>query len=250
MNKKYYWLLAVPVVALLVVVGIGVWRNWSRTGKENKPAANQYRAEQPWLYPEQEVDKNSDQARMANLNASIKNFRAATSFRSVIHRPFEGSQLTAQVEYAKPLRMHVLMQIEDKKGSTELIIVGETIYMKDENGNWKIVNDETVRQFGRDFFAGMLATEQTLTSFGVPENASMTYEQNSDKDCLEAKTQYQAEDGMRDISFCFNDKNELVYVWIQAKDGDVLTEYQDFNQLITVERPPLPLLERRLEIVQ
>lgn len=251
MDKKYYWLLALPIVAFVVVVGLGVWKPW------NKPSASgpanvaaQQGSEQPWLYPEQQVDPNSDQARRAALDEAIKKYRSASAFRSIVWRPYDGGQLKGMVDYVKPLRLHAVLEIPNQKAKSEIIIVGETTYVKDETGSWKIVNDADMKQFGRDFFAGMLVAGQTLESFGVADNAPITYERKKDKKCLEAKTKYQADDGLHDISFCFNDKQELVYVWMQASDGDVLTEYSDFNALISVERPPLPLLEHRIQLQQ
>ncbi len=250
MSKKYYYLLAIPVIAFAVVLGVGLWKTSQQTKGKTGDTNTEQTGEQPWLYPEKTDSEDADQAKRASLIASIDNYREATSFRSTIWRPYNGDEMRGNVEYVKPLRMHALLSLPKNKQETELIFVGETSYLKDTDGSWKIVNDSELKQFGRDFFTGMLMAGKGLASFGVPDDASIYYTNNREKDCTEAKTQYQEEKGLKDISFCFNEKNVLVYVWMQTSDGEVLTEYSDFNALLSVERPPLPLLEHRLEITQ
>lgn len=250
MSKKYYYLLAIPVIAFVVVLGVGLWKTERQPKTNPGDTSAQQTGEQPWLYPEKPNDQDEDQAKRAALEASIDNYRAATSFRSTIYRPYNDDEMKGVVEYVKPLRMHALLSLPKNKQETEVIFVGETSYLKDTDGTWKIVNDSELKQFGRDFFTGMLMAGKGLASFGVPNDAPIYYSNNRDKGCVEAKTQYQEEKGLKDISFCYNDKNSLVYVWMQTSDGEVLTEYSDFNALLSVERPPLPLLEHRIQVTE
>lgn len=246
MNNKYYYLLLIPAVAFVIVVGAGMWYANQNLDANDSDYIDP-NTEQPFIYEPEEVEPDSYEARMGRLQNAISHFRLAKTFSATVMESTEAGKLNAELTYVKPLRIRANLKI-DGKDALEMIIVGETAYAKLPKEDWKMTNDEYIRQFGRKFFEGMVSSDDSLSSFGVSEDANFKIKQNGKNDCLEFSTNYKTDDGELPISFCINDNDEIVKISKQDKEGSIDTFYSNYNQLITIERPVLPVLDPTLKI--
>ncbi len=246
MNKKYYYLLLIPITAFIVVVGAGMWyanKNLD-TNKQDQIDPN---AEQPFIYEPESIDPDSYEARIIRLQEAVKHFRSAKTFTATVKEDSEAGKINALLTYVKPLRLKANLEIDGDE-ALEMIIVGETAYAKLPKEDWKMTNDLYIRQFGRRFFEGMITSDDSLNSFGIDSDAAFDIKFNAKNDCLEFDTTYTAEENEYPISFCINDNNEIVKITKQDTQGTVETYYENYNQLITIERPVLPVLDPTLKI--
>jgi len=246
MTNKYYYLLLLPILAFVIVVVSGFWFVNRNTDAGSKLVATDDNIEQPYIHPVAEADPESYEVQIERLKLAIKKFRNAKTFKAVIDEERDEGKFHSEITYVKPLRMQATISIDNDPGF-DMIIVGETAYAKAPEDSWKMTNDETIRKFGSSFFKAMISTDDTLLSFGIPENATFTIRKNARDDCDEFLTDYESGEVTYPISFCVNEVDELVKLTKQNKDGEVTTKYSEFNSFFTIERPVLPLLEPIVE---
>lgn len=241
MRKYLVWLIAGPII-----VALGFW-GWnymrSRSLAEKSKIANQNQV-MPYLPPEQTSETDPNVLNRQTLDEAIKNFRAAKSFRASISQPTAQGALTGEIEYVKPLRLHAMLTEADNQIS-ELIIIGGTVYVRTGKNTWEMSNDAFAKSFGQTFFTSMLVSDNTLASFGIEDNASITVKADNSKHCKNYSTQYKEEDKSYSIQFCVNDQKQIVSMVTENKDGSMTTNYKDYNALFLIERPMMPLLEPR-----
>ena len=247
MPKKYYYLLIIPIISFIIVVGLGIWSlSKKNTSPPNSHTTGASGAMQPYLYPEDEVLDTTAQKK-ALLNEAIKRFRNAKTFRANIIQTQGKTKQTGTLEYVKPLRLHVTMEAQDKS-KLESIIVGETAYVFDKDNKWKMTNDKNIKDFGHKLLEAYLTKDETLASFGVDTDAQIDIQDNKSKECTEFRAPYKTDQGTFELVICVNENKDISFINMQTQDGALLIEYKDYNALFNIERPMLPLLEPRFEL--
>ena len=247
MRHKYFYLLLIPMAAFVIVVGYGYWKQRHPVSvKKSSPPRTTVTGEMPYLPPDDELSADSEQVKRQNLDIAISNFRQATAFRANVTKNASTGAITGKVEYMRPLRLHAQLSMSNQQ--VDMIAIGQTVYLKKDNVVWGMVFDPSAKLFAADFFASVLKSEPTLASFDVPADAPMKIDNDTGKRCTRYATKYASDKDLLDISFCVNDKNQIAYIKMKTLDGDLTTEYSDFNTLLIIERPMLPLLERKIEI--
>jgi len=246
MRQKYYYLLLVPVIAFIAVVSYGYWKQQHPVQAKKQAPRTTVTGEMPYLPPD-DAAANPDQVKRQNLDTAILNFRQAVTFKAKITINAANGATAGQVDYVKPLRMHAQLTLPSNQ-QMDMIAIGQTVYLKQDKDTWGMISDASAKIFATDFFASVLKTDSTLASFGVTRDASIQIENDLGKKCTRYATKYQSDKNLLDIDFCVNDKNQLAYIKMQTSDGDITTEYSNFNDVFIIERPMLPLLEHRLEI--
>ncbi len=226
-------------MSCLVVLGLGCAK---KEVPKNQTAQGQ---EQPYLPKDLSDDKNSDAFKRSQLDLAVKKFHLAKSFKAKITKEDAKGTTTGDLEYIKPLRLRASLKTSDNQ-ELGMVAIGSTVYIQADKTKWVIQNDETAKSFAEDFFASMVSSDDSLASFGVPTDApiQISYEEISQCDLF--KTKYKLNDALYDISFCVNSKPEIQYVQMQTNDGQLKTVYSNYNDLLVIERPVLPLLEPKL----
>lgn len=226
-------------MACLALLGLGC-------SKKEQPKNQAVQAqEQPYLPKEQAVDKNSDLYKRSQLDLAIKNFRSSKSFKAKITREDSKGTTTGDLEYLKPLRLRASLKTSDNQ-ELGMVAIGSTVYIQADKTKWVIQNDETAKSFAEEFFTSMVASGDSLSSFGVPEGTPVQISYEDIARCNLFKTKYKLDDALYDISFCVNDQPQIQYIQMQTNDGRLKTEYSNFNDLMIIERPVLPLLEPKI----
>ena len=247
MRHKYFYLLLIPMAAFVIVVGYGYWKQHKPvTAKKSSTPRTTVTGEMPFLPPEDGLTVDSEQIKRQSLDTAIRNFRQATAFRANVTKNASTGAITGKIEYMRPLRLHA--QITASNQQMDMIAIGQTVYLKKDNVVWGMVPDPSAKLFAADFFASVLKSEPTLASFDVPADAPMKIDNDAVKKCTRYSTKYTSDKDLLDISFCVNSDNQIVYIKMKTPDGDLSTDYYDFNTLLIIERPMLPLLERRIEV--
>ncbi len=245
MTKKYYYLLLIPILAFVTVVGAGFWYVNKGTNFNDKNIADD-NSPQPYIYEPEVKDPDSYEVQMDRLNLAVKRFRDAKTFNAVIDENKDGG-LHSELSYVKPLRLKAVISM-NKKTAFEMIIVGETSYARFPEDDWKMTNDESIRAFGRSFFEGMITSDTSLQAFGVEPDASFDIKNNAREECLQFSTMYKSGEATFPISFCVDANNNIVKLSKTDADGEVVTKYSDYNSLFNIERPILPVLDPTLQI--
>jgi hypothetical protein len=241
MRKYLIWFIAGPIIVALGFWGWHYMRN--RSLEESAKLASQNQA-QPYLPPDESPKPDQDTLNRQNLEQGIKNFRAAKSFRASISQPTAQGVITGEIEYVKPLRLHAVLTEADQQVS-ELIIIGGTVYVRKSKNTWEMSNNAFAKGFGQTFFSSMLVSDDTLASFGIEDNESITVKDDNSKHCKNYSTMYKQEEKKFNIQFCLNDQNQIVNMVTENEDGSMTASYKDFNALFLIERPMMPLLEPR-----
>ncbi|MDD2785685.1 MAG: hypothetical protein PHS79_02200 [Patescibacteria group bacterium] len=241
MRKYLIWLVAGPVIVLGALLG---WNYMHKQALAQKALADAQAAElkdMPFLPSDAVAEVDKDMQNRQVLANAIKKFRAAKSFRTSITQTSANGTITGVIEYIKPLRLHAVLKTDDKK-TLELIIVGETVYVRTSTNSWEMSNDAFAKDFGRSFFASMLITDDSISSFGIADDAPITLQANTQKRCTAFKTQYKQDDKMLDMSFCIDSTGSIAGMTTKVKDGEIDSSYTDYNDLFSIERPMMPLL--------
>lgn len=250
MHHRYFYLLLLPAAAFVIVVGVGFWKQEQLKKSSPDPTKQEVVAvdgDQPYLYPDVQESPDSPEAQRRLLDQALMNFRAAKAFRATVTNTDSEGSTTGKIEYVKPLRLHATLSMPGSQ-EFDMIAIGQTVYLKQDKTSWGMVRDESARNFAEEFFTSVLKSEPTLASFGVPDGAPLEIEKDTSKKCTKYKTQYQTEKGFYGIDFCINEKTEIAYIRTQTQTGEVFNEYADYNSMLIIERPVLPLLEYRIPI--
>ncbi|MDF1497436.1 MAG: hypothetical protein P1P90_05255 [Patescibacteria group bacterium] len=245
MTNRYYYYLLIPVFAFAIVVATGFWYVNRGIGNGNNGSLTDD-SPQPYIYEPKVKDPDSYEVKMERLSNSVKRFREAKTFNAVIDELKSGG-LHSELSYVKPLRLKASISV-DKKPAFEMIIVGETSYAKFTDGDWKMTNDEDIRAFGRSFFEGMITSDTSLQSFGVDPDTHFDIKNNAKDDCTQFDAMYKSGESEFPISFCIDEKDNLIKLSKTDIDGEVVTRYKDYNSLFNIERPVLPVLDPTLQI--
>lgn len=230
---------------LVVALGLLSWQYMrNKALSDNKDRQEENLGPQPFLFEESQQNQDPEIVKKMVLAEAIKKFREAKSFRVKIRQSVEGQEVTGQMEYVKPLRLHASLVLPDNQ-FFDTIIIGETVYMRKDLDQWEMSDNSFAKDFGLKFFASMLTSDNTPASFGIPDNAPIETKEDMAKKCTVYKTQYNANDNLFDIQFCIDDNRQIVSIKTTIEEGEVLSEYQDYNALFLIERPRLPWLELR-----
>lgn len=243
MRKYLIWFLAGPLIVALAIFGWNYMRNksLSREATSKQPQNDNL----AYLPPEENTAKDEQTLAREELTRAINRFRESKSFKVTMVQPTSGGKVTGRLEYIKPLRLSAELDLPDKT-KMGLIIIGETAYIRTGDDTWEMTDHAYAKQFGRDFFTTMLISEKGLGSFGIAEDAAIQKKFDNLKRCTKYKTIYKGEeDKDYDIEFCLTEKGEFASVAMQTKEGEIKSEYKDFNGLFLIERPRLPLLQPR-----
>ncbi|MFZ6015118.1 MAG: hypothetical protein ACOYUZ_02055 [Patescibacteria group bacterium] len=242
MRNKYYYLILLPMIAFIAVVAVGFWYTNSQKQKTVADDLVNANGERPYLYPDQEIDINSDEYKKSLLMKAINNLFDAKSFKAEIQQETSGGIITSKVDYVSPLRLRAVVSM-GKESPIELIAVGETIYVKSGNEDWKMTNDASLKNFARTFFASMIIESAGLGSLGIADDALMDFSYDNGRECTEVSTKYSNEGNLMDISICVTDEAFIKTIVKHDSEGETKTEYYEYNTLMTIERPMLPLLD-------
>ena len=218
-------------------------RNRSLEQMQKTLEANKAQEQQPYLPPAEQQQVSPEVLNRQTLSEAIKRFREAKSFRVKLTQPTTQGIVTGELEYVKPLRLHATLNTPDKQ-VLEMIIIGETVYVRTGKETWEMSNDAFVKDYGRSFFATMLITDDTLASFGIADDAPITLKQDPSK-CVNYTTQYKLDDKLKNIQFCVNANKDITIIKIQTANGETVSEYRDYNSMFLIERPRMPLLQPR-----
>ncbi|MBU2566394.1 hypothetical protein KKG46_02440 [Patescibacteria group bacterium] len=241
MTNKYYYYLIIPILAFVIVVGLGLYYKDKIVSPNSDSAMGQNQNQDlPYLYPEEDasVAELSDKDK---LLAGIEKFRSAQSLRLKLLQKTSEGDVNGELDYIRPLRLRASFSMPGSE-MLDTIIVGGTVYVKINEDVWEMTDNAFLKQFSQDFFTSMLTTEATLESFAVSADATISVEANRAKKCTNYNTKYNTDEGQYDMSFCLNDKGEIQVITKQTKDGEIIMEYSDYNVLFHIERPVLPLL--------
>ena len=247
MTNRYYYYLLLPILAFIIVVGLGLFFKDRIISRDAQTAMTQNdNQEMPYIYPDEDGEQVELSDKDKLLNA-IKKFRTAKSLKLKLVQKTSEGDVNGELDYVRPLRMRASFKMPNSQ-NLDTIIVGGTVYVRIQDDVWEMTDNAFLKQFSQDFFASMLTTEASLSSFSVPEDAPISVEKNRSKKCTSYNTKYSSDDGQRDISFCINEDNEIQMITQQTKDGEVTMEYSDYNTLFHIERPMLPLLTPTLPV--
>lgn len=244
MRKYLIWFLIGPLVIALGIFGWRYMRNRSLEQMQQTLEANKAQEQQPYLPPSGQEQLSPDVLNRQNLAEAVKRFRESKSFRVKLTQPTTQGVVTGELEYVKPLRLHATLNTPDKQ-VLEMVIIGETVYVRTGNDTWEMSNDAFAKDYGRSFFATMLISDDTLASFGVADDAPITVKQDPSK-CTNYTTQYKQDDKMKGIQFCVNTNKDITIMKIQTTNGETTSEYRDYNSMFLIERPRMPLLQPRV----
>ena len=249
MRKYLIWFLVGPLIVVMGLLGWNYMRDRSLAQKA-RADTQQVSGPQPYLPPEVETPTDPETLKRLALAEAIERFRSAKSFRASINQPLPEGALQGQLEYVRPLRLHAQLTYQDTQ-KWDLIIIGETVYVRTGEDSWEMSDVAFAKDFGRQFFASMLLSEGTLASFGVADDAPIATQDDRAKRCTLYKTRYINQDEKTfDIQFCVNANKDIVYIKNQTDQGVIESEYRDFNAMFLIERPRLPLLQPRQPEVQ
>lgn len=239
MRKYLIWFLIGPII---VALGFWGWHYMRTRSLEEKSKTLAQNAPSPYLPPE--VGQVTDQAVINRkaLELAVKNFRASKTFRASISQPTAEGIVTGEVKYVKPLRLHAVLTPPDKK-ILEMIIIGGTVYVRTGAETWEMTNNAFAKTYGQAFFSSMLASDDTLASFGVADDAAISVKTDNIKKCKLYQMQYKQEDKDLSIQFCVNNVSQIISMITETKDGTVTANYKDFNAMFLIERPRMPLLQ-------
>ncbi len=232
-------------LSLLIVLSVLVMFGLGCTKKESPKDQNAQAQEQPYLPKDLSDDKNSDAFKRNQLDLAVKNFHSSKSFKAKITKEDSKGTTTGDLEYIKPLRLRASLKTSDNQ-ELGMVAIGSTVYIQADKTKWVIQNDLTAKSFAEEFFASMVSNDDSLSSFGVPADATIQISYEEVAKCNLFRTKYKFKDALQDLSFCVNDKPEIQYIQMQTDDGQVKTEYSNFNDLLIIERPVLPLLEPKI----
>ncbi|MDD5725839.1 MAG: hypothetical protein PHC53_00295 [Patescibacteria group bacterium] len=244
MRKYLIWFLIGPLVIALGIFGWQYMRNRSLEQLQKTLAANKAQEQQPYLPPAEQQQLSPEVQNRQTLSEAIKRFRAAKSLRVKLTQPTSQGVVTGELEYVKPMRLHATLNTPDKQ-ILEMIIIGETVYVRTGKDTWEMSNDAFAKDYGRSFFATMFITDDTLASFGIADDAPITLKQDPSK-CVNYTTQYKQNDKMMGIQFCINANKDITIIKIQTVNGETTSEYRDYNSLFMIERPRMPLLQPKM----
>lgn len=241
-RKYLIWLIVGPLVVALGLLSWQYMRHKALTDGQNRQNDNS--GPQPFLYEDDQQEADPEAVKKMILAEAVKKFRTAKSFRVKIRQNIEGQEVTGQLEYVKPLRLRASLVLPDNQ-YFDTIIIGETVYVRQGLDQWEMTDNSFAKDFGLKFFASMLTSDDTPASFGIPDDAAIETKEDLAKKCTLYKTQYISNDNRYDIQFCIDDNRQIVSIKTALPEGEVMSEYQDYNALFLIERPRLPWLELR-----
>lgn len=241
MRKYLIWFLVGPII---VALGIWGWKYMRQRSLDQKNVLASQNQNLPYLPPEGGEKLDQSVVNRQILEQAVKSFRMAKSFRASISQPTEQGNVTGELEYVKPLRLHAVLTPPDKQ-ILEMTIIGATVYYRTGKETWEMTNNAFAKSFGQAFFTSMLASDDTLASFGVEADAQITVQTDAAKKCKNYKTKYKQDDKYFEIQFCLNGDNQIASMTTETKEGKIVADYKDYNALFLIERPRMPLLEPR-----
>lgn len=168
------------------------------------------------------------------LSQILKNYNATKSFRASIHTKTPDGEYVGAMEFAKPDRFHALIRT-GPKNDTELIIVGNNLYMKEQDKAWKdLSSSRGSRTLGEAMRSAL--TENTLDQLVLSDAVTVEKSDDSVRSCALYTTQITNQSGTRQIQICAAEGLPK-FLEVTLKDGSNTIEYFDFNEVFSIYKP-------------
>jgi hypothetical protein len=170
------------------------------------------------------------------LQKILENFRDLKSFRTKYSMATPQGQVAGQFDFIKPDRFKGQMTL-GTAGTTDIVIIGESIYIRANNGNWVNYSKAPSAKTISDALKKGMGGSSNLEALGVNDNAIVKKTRDEERKCdLFKATVKNAEGAVVSLELCADNKLPK-YVQISTPQGPVNIEYYDYNSLFLIEKP-------------
>ncbi len=215
--------------SLLMLMGFGCSKPASPTAQQAKntqPSKNP----QVILFPPAGTPTLSvnDEFRQIFLN-----FRDLKSFRTSFSMTTDQGSVTGTFRFLRPDRFQGTLHTKD--GDSDLIVVGSSFYLRPKGAPWlNYTNTPAAKGLTTQLRQAM---DQGSSNFGITDDTIVTKTHDEIRDCDEYKTQAKTAHGaVVSLDVCAVNKLPA-YVTIQGPQGPSVIQYDQYNQLFTIEKP-------------
>lgn len=225
--KKFELLL---LVSLLVISGAGC-----RKTPQTPTQANSY---VPLAYlPPPPPPETENQINLRELNDGIQAFQNLRTYRAKIQIDTKTGDSNGVLDVVKPDRFRGVITSPDEKQNTELIGVGETVYIRTTAGSWVTLKTNAASKSITEAFRSAMNGNGTSMNKLFSDQVIVTKSENASKGC----TNYHISDDTKtevdaNLNICLY-KGLPKMVEASNEQGSVSVDYYDFNKLFTIERP-------------
>lgn len=223
-------------LSICVLFGFGCKKDAASQNPTTTP-----REAQVYLPPEAPAESEQDR-NLRELREAIQNFENAKTFRAKMSLTSSDGNVSGQIDVMLPDRFHGTMQSPGANGKTEtseLIGVGDMLYVKAQNSLWAYVKDPVkAKAYAKAFrssignqFSHFFDGQQAALEVKKTHDGSLGCDRYSTTVASATSTSDKAE-----IQICVS--NALPKrITIKAQDGSANIDYFDYNKLFVIERP-------------
>lgn len=225
--------------SFLIVVGIGIWNlNQTPTQKDTDVDG---------LQPYVHATAAKEESPTARINRSLGTLRHARAFHVDIARSEGGQSFNGKIDYMRPFRMSAEMRF-DQEEPLKTVIVGKTVYIESGPESWQMSDQADLRQFGEAFFKEMSEGPVTIAEYGIIADVEPKISNNKKEGCTEY--QFERSNPSGTVNFCIDQAENIRFIHVQEKSASTKMTFSRLNDFLIIERPALPLLERKIRLEQ
>lgn len=222
------------VLFFLTFVLLGAGCRWP-----SKNAPRPSATESPVYLPPPPPPESENARNLRELRSALEAFKEVKTFRAKLVIDGKDGQTTGQIEIMKPDRFRGTVRFPKDDQTSEVIGVGDTLYVKLPDSTWTSISTPAVSKALTQAFRAAVDGDQSAVKTALPDDAAVAKRTDEVRGCDEYTAPIQgAEDATIDMSVCVG-QGLPVSIRLQSGTGSVTIDYFDYNKLFVIERPTI-----------
>ncbi len=219
-------------LSAMVLMGFGCSKKQTNaTPSPDAPVNNAYLPPVPT--PETDEAKN-----LRELREAIEAFGSVKSFRAKLSVTNANGTTNGSIEIQKPNRFHGTITAEGAK-ETEVVGVERSLYIKADEKTWIPVKSPEFSKTVTDAFQSSVSGNTALSGNLFPEGTVVSKNPGVAGACDEYVTKIEQDGTSTELTVCVS-KGLPQYIEATSPVGSFRTDYTDYNEVFTIERPTIP----------
>ncbi len=229
---NYNFVALIIGLSATMLVGLGCSKK-----QTDQKVSDQQQSPQAWL-PPSPAPENEDAKNLRELREAVGAFGSVKSFRSKLTVTNANGTTNGSIEIQKPDRFHGTISAEGGK-EMEVIGVEKSLYVKIDEKTWIPIQSPEFSKTVTGAFQSSVSGNTALTGNLFPDGTVVTKKPGGGGTCDEYSTSIEQDGAKTDLIICVS-KGLPQYIEATSAIGSIRTEYTDYDQVFTIERPTVP----------
>jgi hypothetical protein len=229
---NYNFVALIIGLSATVLVGLGCSKK-----KTTQNVSGEERSQLAWL-PPAPSSESEDAKNLRELKEAVEAFGSVKSFRATLVVTNANGTTNGSIKIQKPNRFHGTITADGAK-EMEVIGIEKSLYVKIDEKTWIPIQSPEFSKTVTGAFQSSVSGNTALSGNLFPEGTAVSKKAGSGGTCDEYSTSIEQDGASTELIICVS-KGLPQYIEATSALGSIRTEYTDYDQVFTIERPTVP----------